>query len=179
MKSRRGEIDFDTSLRQRVELLKGASVDIIGVVRDKITFSDGAIELCACLKYLGYKLAVVSGNYSVSDFKCLALLYILHQGKYKSYFVKAYHILLMDQLMEGGFLPLANHVKACLNLDYAFANTLEVSEDGLTLTGNVTGSIVNGEKKAELLKVIANGESIDLKQVVLLNEGYGGRRRSE
>lgn len=65
----RGELDFDGSLRKRVELLAGAPASIIDVVKqrllyfnNRITFNPGAKELCRSLKIMGYTLAVVSGN---------------------------------------------------------------------------------------------------------------------
>ncbi|KAI8898343.1 HAD-like domain-containing protein [Globomyces pollinis-pini] len=127
----RGEIDFNQSLRKRVGLLKGQSVDLIETVKNRITFTKGAKELCKVLKRLGYKLAVLS----------------------------------------GGFIPMANLVKNTLDLDYAFANVLEISKDGKTLTGNVVGEIVNGERKAELLSVIAQAEKIESNQIFAIGDG--------
>jgi phosphoserine phosphatase len=60
---------------------------------------------------------------------------------------------------------LAEYVKCTLGLHYCFANNLEVSIDGRTLTGNVLGDIVNGERKAELLATIAQCEGIPIDQV--------------
>jgi phosphoserine phosphatase len=62
-------------------------------------------------------------------------------------------------------MPLAIHVKQTLGLDYAFANNLELSPDGLLLTGNVYGNIVNGERKADLLSVISQLEHVPKEQV--------------
>ncbi|KAI9347193.1 HAD-like domain-containing protein [Zopfochytrium polystomum] len=58
-----GEIDFKESLRRRVGLLKGASAEIISRVRQRITFTPGARELCRILKKLGLKMAVISGGF--------------------------------------------------------------------------------------------------------------------
>ncbi|KAF3941268.1 hypothetical protein ABW19_dt0200095 [Dactylella cylindrospora] len=74
-------------------------------------------------------------------------------------------------VLSGGFQPLAEWVKSTLNLDYAFANTLGVSEDGKTLNGEVIGEIVNAERKAKLLKEIAEKEGVDLRQVVAVGDG--------
>ncbi|KAL0079166.1 HAD-like domain-containing protein [Phycomyces blakesleeanus] len=74
-------------------------------------------------------------------------------------------------VISGGFMPLALYVKAELGLDYAFANQLMVSSDGLTLTGETTGPIVDGIRKAELLDVIAQAEGITLNQVVAVGDG--------
>ena len=61
-------------------------------------------------------------------------------------------------------MPLARHVQATLGLDYAFANNLEISPDGKLLTGRVVGTIVNGEKKADFLRVIAQLENVPKNQ---------------
>ena len=74
-------------------------------------------------------------------------------------------------VISGGFIPLANYVKHELGLDYAFANQLKVSPDGKTLMGQTTGPIVDGERKAELLEVIAQAESIAPEQVIAIGDG--------
>jgi phosphoserine phosphatase len=58
-----GEIDFKESLRRRVALLQGTSVEVLNTVRDNLTFTEGAKFLCRALKRLGFKLAVISGKY--------------------------------------------------------------------------------------------------------------------
>ena len=75
-----GEIDFKESLRRRVALLQGTSVDVLRTVRDSLTFTEGARFLCRALKRLGFKLAVISGKHyfimiigriSNSDYTCV------------------------------------------------------------------------------------------------------------
>ncbi|KAK9768785.1 Phosphoserine phosphatase [Basidiobolus ranarum] len=74
-------------------------------------------------------------------------------------------------VISGGFMPLANYVKNELGLDYAFANQLKVSSDGLTLTGETVGPVVDGQRKAELLEVIAQAEAVTLDQVIAVGDG--------
>lgn len=74
-------------------------------------------------------------------------------------------------VISGGFLPLANYVKNELGLDYAFANSLKVSADGTTLLGETIGPIVDAERKAELLEVIAQAEQVSVSQVVAIGDG--------
>ncbi|KAK9448452.1 HAD-like domain-containing protein [Limtongia smithiae] len=74
-------------------------------------------------------------------------------------------------VLSGGFIPLANWLKGQLGLDYAFANTLEISEDGTALTGKVLGTIVNAERKAHLLREIAEQESIELRATMAVGDG--------
>lgn len=72
-------------------------------------------------------------------------------------------------IISGGFQYFANHFKDILGLDYAFANDLEIS-NGL-LTGNVKGPIVNAEKKAMILDMLAQQENLKLEQVVAIGDG--------
>jgi predicted amino acid-binding ACT domain protein len=56
-----------------------------------------------------------------------------------------------------------------LNLDYVFANGLEI-ESG-KVTGNVSGDIIDGLRKAEILKTIATVENINLQQTIAIGDG--------
>lgn len=62
-KAMRGDLDFEDSLRQRVAFLKGLRIDQIERIRDGMKISEGARELIATLKLLGYRLGVVSGGF--------------------------------------------------------------------------------------------------------------------
>lgn len=58
-----GELDFEQSLRARVDLLKGAPDSVFQDVRGKIELTEGAARFCKALKRLGYRLAVISGGF--------------------------------------------------------------------------------------------------------------------
>ena len=62
-KAMAGEIDFETSLRQRVALLKGLSESVIDEVRGEISLTPGARTLVSTLQKLGHTVAVVSGGF--------------------------------------------------------------------------------------------------------------------
>ncbi len=62
-KAMRGEFDFEESLRQRVALLKGLTIDDLQEIKRHIPLSEGVEELVATLKWLGYKLGVVTGGF--------------------------------------------------------------------------------------------------------------------
>ncbi len=64
-KAMRGDLDFEDSLRQRTALLKGLTVEQLEKVRDGLKLSEGASELIATLRRLGYKLGVVSGGFDM------------------------------------------------------------------------------------------------------------------
>ena len=74
-------------------------------------------------------------------------------------------------VLSGGFIPLANWVKGELGLDYAYANNLELTEDGTELTGRTYGTVVNNVVKGELLQEIAQKEGVPLSKVVAVGDG--------
>ena len=72
-------------------------------------------------------------------------------------------------ILSGGFTYFGNYLKQKYNIDYVYANELEV-EDG-KLTGRYVGDIVDGKRKAELLRLIAQVENVDIRQTVAVGDG--------
>ena len=72
-------------------------------------------------------------------------------------------------IISGGFDYFGKFVQAKLGLDYVFANQLEIA-DG-KLTGRLKGDIIDGPKKAEILKTIAMVENINLEQTIAVGDG--------
>ncbi len=72
-------------------------------------------------------------------------------------------------ILSGGFTYFGNFLKQKYNIDYVYANELEV-EAG-KLTGNYVGDIVDGKRKAELLRLIAQVENVDIRQTVAVGDG--------
>jgi phosphoserine phosphatase len=72
-------------------------------------------------------------------------------------------------IVSGGFTYFGNILKQKLGIDYVFANELEIVNG--TVTGTVKGTIVDGKRKAELLKEIAEKEQISLEQVIAVGDG--------
>ena len=72
-------------------------------------------------------------------------------------------------ILSGGFTYYGNYLKKLFDVDYVYANELEII-DG-KLTGHYLGDIVDGKRKAELLKLIAQVEKIDLEQVIAVGDG--------
>jgi phosphoserine phosphatase len=72
-------------------------------------------------------------------------------------------------ILSGGFTYFGNYLKSKLGIDYVFANDLEI-KDG-KLTGKHYGDIINGQKKAELIKLIAFKEDIHMAQVIAVGDG--------
>lgn len=72
-------------------------------------------------------------------------------------------------ILSGGFTWFGRWLQERLGIDYVHANELEI-ENG-KVTGRVAGTIVNGQRKAELLKEIAAQEGISLEQVIAVGDG--------
>jgi phosphoserine phosphatase len=124
-----GELDFTESFTARVALLKGLDESVLEQIAQSLTVTEGAEQLVATLKKLGYKTAILSGGFN--------------------YF--------------GRFL------QQKLGIDYVYANELEIIAG--KVTGNVTGVVVDGARKAELLQELAARENINLEQVIAVGDG--------
>ena len=72
-------------------------------------------------------------------------------------------------ILSGGFTWFGQWLQQLLGIDYVHANELEI-ENG-QVTGRVVGQIVNGQRKADLLKDIAAQEGISLEQVIAVGDG--------
>lgn len=72
-------------------------------------------------------------------------------------------------ILSGGFNYFGNYLKNKLGIDYVFANELDM-EDGI-VTGKVTGTVVDGNRKAQLLREIAEKEGIRLEQTIAVGDG--------
>ncbi|WP_415222526.1 phosphoserine phosphatase SerB [Psychroserpens sp.] len=72
-------------------------------------------------------------------------------------------------ILSGGFTYFGHYLQQELGMDYVYANQLEI-KDGL-LTGGYIGDIVDGNKKAEYLKEIADKEGINIGQTIAVGDG--------
>jgi phosphoserine phosphatase len=72
-------------------------------------------------------------------------------------------------ILSGGFTYFARHLQQRLGIDFVYANELDIA-DG-QVTGEVSGAIVDGARKAELLKLLARQEGVDLQQVIAVGDG--------
>ena len=124
-----GEIDFEESFRQRVQLLKGLDVSVMREIAEQLPITEGLDRLMRVLQKVGFKTAILS----------------------------------------GGFTYFGNYLKDKYGFDYMYANELEVVNG--KLTGNYLGDVVDGKRKAELLRLIAQVEKIDLRQTVAVGDG--------
>jgi len=72
-------------------------------------------------------------------------------------------------ILSGGFTYFGEYLQKELGIDYVHANELEI-KDGI-LTGGYIGEIVDGNKKAEFLKEIAQKEGISIEQTIAVGDG--------
>jgi len=72
-------------------------------------------------------------------------------------------------VISGGFTFFTERIKARLGLDYAAANTLDIS-DG-KLTGKVLGKIIGAEGKAEALKKVSQELGLKREQIIAIGDG--------
>ena len=73
-------------------------------------------------------------------------------------------------ILSGGFTYFGEFLQRRYGIDYVYANELEIDEDG-KLTGNYVGEIVDGHRKAELLRLLAQVEKVNLAQTIAVGDG--------
>ena len=76
-------------------------------------------------------------------------------------------------LISGGFTQFVEKIKEKLGIDYVYANKL-VIKDG-KLTGELVEPIIDAERKAELMREIADKENLLMDQVVAVGDGANDR----
>lgn len=76
---------------------------------------------------------------------------------------------LKTAILSGGFTYFGNYLRQRFGFDYVYANELEVV-DG-KLTGRYVGQVVDGDRKAELLRLLCQFENIDIEQSIAVGDG--------
>lgn len=126
-------------------------------MRGEIDFSESFKRRVSLLKGLDESvMKEIAENLPITE-GMARLVRILKKGGYKI------------AILSGGFTYFGNYLKDKYGFDYVYANELEIV-DG-KLTGNYVGDIVDGKRKAELLRLIAQVEKVDLKQTVAVGDG--------
>ncbi len=73
-------------------------------------------------------------------------------------------------ILSGGFTFFGEYLQRKYGIDYVYANELEIGEDG-KLTGRYVGDVVDGRRKADLLRLIAQTEKVNLAQTIAVGDG--------
>ncbi len=127
-------------------------------MRGEIDFRESFKERVALLKGLDVSvMRDIAENLPITE-GVDRLMYVLKRYGYKI------------AILSGGFTYFGEYLAKKYGIDYVYANELEVGEDG-KLTGNYLGEIVDGRRKAELLKLIAQVEKVDIAQTIAVGDG--------
>lgn len=126
-------------------------------MRGEIDFRESFIQRVALLKGLDVSVMEdIAVNLPITE-GCDRLMRVLKLMGYKI------------AILSGGFTYFGAYLQRKFGIDYMYANQLEI-EDG-KLTGRHVGDIVDGNRKAELLRLIAQVEKVDLMQTVAVGDG--------
>ncbi len=126
-------------------------------MRGEIDFKESFTERVALLKGLDASVMEdIARNLPITE-GVDRLMFVLKQYGYKI------------AILSGGFTYFGNYLKNKYGIDYVYANELEIV-DG-KLTGRYVGEIVDGRRKAELLKLIAQVENVNLAQTIAVGDG--------
>lgn len=137
----------------------GAEVRAIteSAMRGEIDFSESFKRRVAMLKGLDVSVMEdIAHNLPITE-GLERLMHILKKVGFKT------------AILSGGFTFFGNHLRNKYGFDYVYANELEIA-DG-KLTGRYLGDIVDGKRKAELLRLIAQVENVDIAQTIAVGDG--------
>ncbi len=127
-------------------------------MRGEIDFKESFTERVALLKGLDVSvMKEIAENLPITE-GAERLMSVLKRCGYKI------------AILSGGFTYFGEYLQRRFGIDYVYANELEIDDDG-KLTGNYVGSIVDGQRKAELLKLIAQVEKVNLAQTIAVGDG--------
>lgn len=126
-------------------------------MRGEIDFCESFRERVALLKGLDVSVMKdIAENLPITE-GLDRLMQVLKRAGYKT------------AILSGGFTYFGNYLKQRFGFDYVYANELEIA-DG-RLTGNFVGDIVDGKRKAELLRLIAQVENVNIAQTIAVGDG--------
>lgn len=127
-------------------------------MRGEIDFKESFTQRCKLLKGLDVSvMRSIAENMPFTE-GVDRLMYVLKKYGYKI------------AILSGGFTFFGEYIQKKYGIDYVYANELEIDDNG-KLTGNYVGEIVDGKRKAELLKLIAQVEKVDLQQTIAVGDG--------
>ena len=126
-------------------------------MRGEIDFTESFRRRCALLKGLDVSvMQEIAENLPITE-GVERLMYVLKKYGYKI------------AILSGGFTYFGQYLQKKYGIDYVYANELEII-DG-KLTGRYLGDVVDGKRKAELLRLIAQVEKVDIAQTIAVGDG--------
>ncbi|MDE6669963.1 MAG: phosphoserine phosphatase SerB [Muribaculaceae bacterium] len=127
-------------------------------MRGEIDFRESFTERVALLKGLDVSVMKdIAENLPITE-GLGRLMEVLKRSGYKT------------AILSGGFTYFGEYLKQKFGFDYVYANELEVGKDG-KLTGRYLGDIVDGQRKKELLRLLAQVEHINIAQTIAVGDG--------
>lgn len=127
-------------------------------MRGEIDFKESFTERVALLKGLDSSVMRDIAEHLPITEGVDRLMYVLKKYGYKI------------AILSGGFTYFGKYLQDRYGIDYVYANELEIDENG-KLTGRYVGEIVDGKRKAELLRLIAQVEKVDIAQTIAVGDG--------
>ena len=134
-------------VRKITERAMRGEIDFIESFRERVALLKGLDE--SVMQEIAENLPITEG--------VERLMYVLKRYGYKI------------AILSGGFTYFGNYLKNKFGIDYVYANELEIV-DG-KLTGRYLGEVVDGRRKAELLRLIAQVENVDIRQTIAVGDG--------
>ena len=126
-------------------------------MRGEIDFTESFTRRVALLKGLDESvMQEIAENLPITE-GVERLMYVLKKYGYKI------------AILSGGFTYFGQYLQKKYGIDYVYANELEII-DG-KLTGRYLGDVVDGKRKAELLRLIAQVEKVDIAQTIAVGDG--------
>ena len=125
-------------------------------MRGEIDFTESFRERVALLKGLDESVMHIAEHLPITE-GVDRLMYVLKKYGYKI------------AILSGGFTYFGQYLQQKYGIDYVYANELEIV-DG-KLTGRYLGDVVDGKRKAELLRLIAQVEKVDIAQTIAVGDG--------
>ena len=126
-------------------------------MRGEIDFKESFAQRVALLKGLDESvMKEIAENLPITE-GVERLMFVLKRYGYKI------------AILSGGFTYFGEYLQKKFGIDYVYANELEII-DG-KLTGRYLGDVVDGKRKAELLRLIAQVEKVDIAQTIAVGDG--------
>lgn len=126
-------------------------------MRGEIDFRESFTERVALLKGLDISvMEEIARNLPITE-GLERMMTILKRVGYKT------------AILSGGFTYFGNYLRQKYGFDYVYANELEIEQG--KLTGRYVGEVVDGRRKAELLRLLCQFEEINIAQSVAVGDG--------
>jgi len=127
-------------------------------MRGEIDFTESFTERVALLKGLDISVMQDIAEHLPITEGVERMMTVLKRAGYKT------------AILSGGFTYFGNYLRQKFGFDYVYANELEVGADG-KLTGRYVGDVVDGRRKAELLRLLAQVENVNIAQTIAVGDG--------